>query len=301
MPNIMYERTLADEIPFTGIGLHTGQPVSMRVLPAPPDTGIVFRRVDLDDFEIPADVSSVARVAYATTLMRNGVWISTVEHLLSALYGVGIDNAYVDMDNLEVPILDGSARPFTDAITRVGVVVETRPRRYLRILREFSVEEPGKGKSLSIVPADTFEVECAIDFEHPFIGPQALTVECAGDEYANSIAPARTFGFERDVETLQSNGLIRGGSLENAIVLSDTGMLNTEPLRFRDEFVRHKILDLLGDFALIGRPVLGRLIANRAGHALHTRFVAGLLESPGHWVIEERLERPLDLPAALRS
>jgi UDP-3-O-[3-hydroxymyristoyl] N-acetylglucosamine deacetylase len=301
MPNIMYERTLVGEIPFAGVGLHTGQPVSMRVLPAPPGTGVVFRRVDLDDFEIPADVTSVSRVAYATTLMRNGVWISTVEHLLSALYGFGIDNAYVDMDNLEVPILDGSALPFTDAIAEVGVAVQNRPRRYLRILREFSMQDPDGGKSLAIVPADTFEVECAIDFEHPFIGPQSLAVECVGDEYAKAIAPARTFGFERDVETLQSNGLIRGGSLENAIVLSETGMLNSEPLRFADEFVRHKVLDLLGDFALIGRPVLGRLIANRAGHALHTRFVAGLLESPEHWIIEDRLGHPANLPAVSRS
>jgi UDP-3-O-[3-hydroxymyristoyl] N-acetylglucosamine deacetylase len=284
---MMYQRTLAGSIEFSGIGLHTGQPVSMKVGPAPAGTGIVFRRVDLDDFEIPADVSSVARVAYATTLMRNGVWISTVEHLLSALYGVGVDNAYIDMDNLEVPILDGSARPFTDAIGRVGLVDQNRGREYLRVVREFSVTEEETGKSLAICPADTFAIECAIDFDHPFIGPQELGIEFRGDAYASQIAPARTFGFEQDVETLRESGLIRGGSLGNAIVLTATGMLNTEPLRFADEFVRHKILDLLGDFALIGRPVLGRLVANRAGHALHTRFVAGLLESTDHWVVGE--------------
>ena len=241
----------------------------MAVVPAPAGTGIIFRRVDLDNFEIPADVSSVARVAYATTLMEKGVWISTVEHLLSALYGIGIDNAYVDMDNLEVPILDGSARPFTDQIARVGFVEQDRPREYIRITREFSVEE--NGKSIAIYPADTFSIECSIDFEHPFIGPQSLSLECSEDGYAASIAAARTFGFQRDIFALQNSGLIRGGSLENAIV------------RFTDEFVRHKILDLLGDFALIRQPVLGRLVANRAGHALHTRFVAGLLESTDHW------------------
>jgi UDP-3-O-[3-hydroxymyristoyl] N-acetylglucosamine deacetylase len=277
----MNERTLADPISFSGVGLHTGEPVSITVSPAASGTGIVFRRVDLDDFEIPADVSSVARVAYATTLMQKGVWISTVEHLLSALYGVGVDNAYVDMDNLEVPILDGSARPFTDEIARVGLVRQERPREYLRITREFVVEE--NGKSLAIYPADTFSIDCAIDFEHPFIGPQRLSLECTEDGYSASIASARTFGFQRDIASLQNSGLIRGGSLENAIVLTETGMLNEEPLRFKDEFVRHKILDLLGDFALIGRPVRGRLVANRAGHALHTRFVAGLLESPDHW------------------
>ena len=287
----MYERTLAGPIEFSGVGLHTGVPVSLRVLPARAATGIVFRRVDLDNFEIHADVASVSRVAYATTLMSKGVWISTVEHLLSAFYGIGIDNAYVDMDNLEVPILDGSARPFTDAIARVGMVEQDQPREYLRVTKEFVVEE--NGKSLAIYPADTFQIECAIDFKHPFIGPQRLSLECTEEGYAASIAPARTFGFYNEVRALQNNGLIQGGSLENAIVLTDTGMLNEEPLRFKDEFVRHKILDLLGDFALIRRPVLGRLVANRAGHALHTRFVADLLESEEHWTIETRKPRSL--------
>ena len=285
----MNERTLADSISFSGVGLHTGESVSMMVVPAPAGTGIIFRRVDLDNFEIPADVSSVARVAYATTLMEKGVWISTVEHLLSALYGIGIDNAYVDMDNLEVPILDGSAQPFTDEIARVGFIEQDERREYIRITREYSVEE--NGKSLAIFPADTFSIECAIDFEHPFIGPQRLALECTADGYAASIAAARTFGFQSDIASLQNSGLIRGGSLENAIVLTETGMLNEEPLRFTDEFVRHKILDLLGDFALIRQPVLGRLVANRAGHALHTRFVAGLLESPDHWTREFRARR----------
>jgi len=288
---MFYERTLRDSIQFTGVGLHTGEPVSIEVGPAPEGTGVVFRRIDLDAFEIPADVSSVSRVAYATTLMRNGVWISTVEHLLSALYGVGVDNAYIDMDNLEVPILDGSALPFTEAIARVGLEDQGRAREYLRIVREFSVSDEENGKSLSIYPADAFEIECMIDFDHPFIGPQEFSIRCTGDAYAAEIAPARTFGFESDVETLQNSGLIRGGSLENAIVLTGTGMLNESPLRFRDEFVRHKVLDLLGDFALIRRPVLGRLVANRGGHALHTQFVAGLLESPDHWVIGERATR----------
>jgi len=281
---MMYERTLADVISFSGVGLHTGEPVFMRIVPAPEGKGIVFRRVDLDNFEIPADVTSVSRVAYATTLMKGGVWISTVEHILSALYGFGVDNAYVEMDNLEVPILDGSARPFTDAIDDVGLVEQGQPREYMRITEPFILEEDGK--SLGIYPHDCFGVEYAIDFPHPLVGPQNLSVDCTQEGYAASIAPARTFGFLKDIEALQSSGLIRGGSLENAIVLTETGMLNETPLRFKDEFARHKILDLLGDFALIGQPVLGRLVANRAGHALHTRFVAGLLESSGHWVRE---------------
>ena len=283
---LMQERTLAGAISFSGVGLHTGEPVSMSIRPAPDATGIVFRRVDLDDFEIHADVTSVARVAYATTLMKGGVWISTVEHILSALYGFGVDNAYVEMDNFEVPILDGSARPFTNAIIEVGLIEQDEPRQYMKITREFVLEE--NGKSLGIFPSDSFGIDYAIDFPHPFIGPQRLAVDCTDEGYAASIAPARTFGFQRDLDSLQASGLIRGGSLDNAIVLTETGMLNETPLRYPDEFVRHKILDLLGDFALIGQPVLGQIVANLAGHALHTRFVAGLLESPEHWTIETR-------------
>ena len=286
----MYERTLADAISLQGIGLHTGESVFMRILPAPEGKGIVFRRVDLDNFEIPADVTSVSRVAYATTLMKSGVWIVTVEHILSALYGCGVDNAYVELDNLEVPILDGSAQPFAEAISTVGLIELKRPREYMRITEPFLIEEDAK--SLAIYPHESFSVEYAIDFPHPFIGPQCLSLECTDERYSTSIAPARTFGFSKDIGALQSNGLIRGGSLENAIVLTETGILNETPLRFKDEFVRHKILVLLGDFALIGRPVLGRLVANFAGHALHTRFVAGLLEGNGYWKIETQLSQP---------
>jgi UDP-3-O-[3-hydroxymyristoyl] N-acetylglucosamine deacetylase len=279
----MYERTIADPIEFRGIGLHTGEPATLRILPAPAGKGIIFRRVDLDNFELRADVASVARVAYATTLMNRGVWISTVEHLLSALYGVGVDNAYIELDNFEVPILDGSALPYTEAIARTGLVQQKRRRKYIRITREFVLKDGEK--TLGIYPSETFSIKYDIDFPHPLIGRQCIDVEFTGANYANAIAPARTFGFYDEVEKLQASGLVRGGSLENAIVLTETGMLNDTSLRFSDEFVRHKTLDLLGDFALIGQPVLGRLIANRAGHALHTRFVAQLLESPSHWVL----------------
>jgi UDP-3-O-[3-hydroxymyristoyl] N-acetylglucosamine deacetylase len=278
----MYEQTVAEPIEFKGIGLHTGEPVTLRILPAPAGKGIIFRRVDLDDFELRADVASVARVAYATTLMNRGVWISTVEHLLSALYGIGVDNAYIELDNFEVPILDGSALPYTQAIARTGVVQQKRRRKYIRIVREFILREGAK--TLGIYPSDTFSIKYDIDFPHPLIGRQSVDVEFRGTNYADAIAPARTFGFYDEVEKLQASGLVRGGSLENAIVLTEKGMLNDTSLRFPDEFVRHKTLDLLGDFALIGQPVLGRLVANRAGHALHTRFVAELLESPSHWI-----------------
>ena len=280
----MQEQTIGKPIEFSGIGLHTGERARLRILPAPEGKGIIFRRVDLDNFELRADVGSVARVAYATTLMKRGVWISMVEHLLSALYGVGIDNAYIELDNFEVPILDGSARPFTEAITRVGIHRQNRRKQYIRITKEFVLNDGDK--TIGIYPSNHFAIQYDIDFPHPLIGRQRVDVQFTGTSYADFIAPARTFGFYREVEKLQAGGLIRGGSLENAIVLTETGMLNETSLRFPDEFVRHKTLDLLGDFALIGQPVMGRLVAHRAGHALHTRFVAELLDSTSHWMID---------------
>ena len=287
----MREQTIGGPIEFTGVGLHTGENATVRILPAPAGKGIIFRRVDLDNFELRADVASVARVAYATTLMSRGVWISTVEHLLSAMYGMGIDNAYVELDNFEVPILDGSAIPYTEAISRIGVVRQQRNKQFIRITKEFVLQDGAK--KLGIYPSETFSIQYDINFPHPLIGKQSLHVPLTGSNYAEAIAPARTFGFYNEVEQLQSAGLVRGGSLENAIVLTETGMLNDTSLRFKDEFVRHKILDLLGDFALIGQPVLGRLVADRAGHALHTRFVAELLESPTHWVVDTLAAAPV--------
>ena len=277
----MREQTLKGPIEFSGVGLHTGQPASMRILPAPAGKGIVFRRLDLDNFELKADVGSVERVAYATTLMSRGVWISTVEHLLSALYALGVDNAVIELDNFEVPILDGSALPYTEAIQQTGIVQLQTPRSYIRIEKPFVLKD--NNKSIAIYPSDSLSLEYEIGFPHPLIGHQKLEVRINAENYRTLIAPARTFGFYHEVEALQAAGLVRGGSLENAIVLTETGMLNETSLRYPDEFVRHKILDLLGDFALMGQQVLGRLTANRAGHALHTRFVAALLESTTHW------------------
>jgi UDP-3-O-[3-hydroxymyristoyl] N-acetylglucosamine deacetylase len=279
----MREQTIASPVEFSGIGLHTGEAATMRILPAPAGKGIVFRRVDLDNFELRADVGSVERVAYATTLMNRGVWISTVEHLLSALYGFGIDNAFVELDNFEVPILDGSGLKYIEAIQRVGIVALEVERSVMRITKSFALEE--NGKTIAIHPSESFSIEYEIGFPHPLIGDQKLEVEITPANYASSIAPARTFGFYEEVEKLQASGLVRGGSLENAIVLTEKGMLNETSLRFPDEFVRHKILDLLGDFALIGQSVQGRIVANRAGHALHTRFVAELLASADHWTV----------------
>ncbi len=266
----------------SGIGLHSGVPVSMRITPAPAGAGIVFRRSDLEYFPIPASWKHVARVSYATSLMRQGVLISTTEHLLSSLYTSGIDNAYIEIDNLEVPILDGSARPFVEMLRKAGVRPLRRKRRYLRIRRTVSVQEGAK--RISILPDDAFRLTCDIDFPVP-IGKQSLEMEVTPERYATGIAPARTFAREVELESLREMGLIRGASLDCAVCFTDTGVLNPEGLRFPDESCRHKALDLIGDLALLGRPLLGHVIAERAGHAMHTALVAKVMSDPSLYEI----------------
>jgi UDP-3-O-[3-hydroxymyristoyl] N-acetylglucosamine deacetylase len=278
-----FQQTLDAPISFAGVGLHTGASVSVTVLPAPEDTGIVFRRVDLDNFCIEATIKNVARVAYATTLMKQGVLISTVEHLLSSLYIYGVDNALVEMDNLEVPILDGSALEFVTAIQRVGFRRQKSRRKYLVIQKSLHLEE--RDRRISIFPADSFQISYTIEFNHPLIQRQCFEFRASAEAFAREIAPARTFGFYREVEELRKNGLVRGGSLENAIVLTEDGILN-DILRFKDEFVRHKILDNIGDLALIGRPFIGRIVADKAGHAMHTQLVSRILSDRSLWKLE---------------
>jgi UDP-3-O-[3-hydroxymyristoyl] N-acetylglucosamine deacetylase len=245
--------------------------------PAPAGSGIVFRRSDLDYFPIPASWKHVARVSYATSLMRQGVLISTTEHLLSTLYSFGVDNVTVELDNLEVPILDGSGRPFVDLIRTAGLRQLRRKRRFLRILRPVSVEE-GK-KKIAIVPHDTFRLTCDIDFPNP-IGKQSIEMDVTPESYARELSPARTFGFERELDQLREMGLIRGASLASAVCFTDSGVLNPEGLRFPDECCRHKALDLIGDLALIGKPLIGRVVAERAGHAMHAALVAKIMSDP---------------------
>jgi UDP-3-O-[3-hydroxymyristoyl] N-acetylglucosamine deacetylase len=278
--NLEYQHTIAAPISFSGVGLHSGALVNLSVLPAPSDTGVVFERIDLDNFRIPATVKNVAHVAYATTLMKRGVLISTIEHLLSSLYSFGIDNAVVEIDNLEVPILDGSALEFVDAIRKAGLRQQSARRTFLVVRRELHLEE--RGKTISVYPADSLQISYSIDFSHPMIGRQAFQFEASVENFANDIAPARTFGFLHEVEELKKNGLVRGGSLDNAIVLTQSGILN-DVLRFKDEFVRHKILDSIGDLSLVGRPLVGRIVANKAGHALHTLLVSRILSDPSNF------------------
>ena len=283
----MNQTTLARPVETKGIGLHTAVPVRISLLPAPPDTGYVFRRTDLGDFEIRATVESVAHCSYATTLMRTGVMLSTVEHLLSALRGCGIDNAYIEVDNLEVPIMDGSAEAFAEMIETAGVVEQPLARRALMVRERVAVE--AGNRRISIEPADAYEIDCTIDFAHPLIGVQHRSVILDNGSFARDIASARTFGFIEEVEALRRANLIRGGSLDNAIVLTKHGMLNETGLRFPDEFVRHKILDIVGDLALLGMSLLGRVQAERSGHLLHAALMSSLLRNRAAWEI-------IDLP-----
>ncbi|MBX5496968.1 MAG: UDP-3-O-acyl-N-acetylglucosamine deacetylase [Bryobacteraceae bacterium] len=273
-----FETTVQRAVEASGVGLHSGVPVRIRILPAPPSTGIVFLRTDLDRFPVPASWEHVARVSYATSLMRQGVLISTTEHLLSVFYSMGVDNAYVEIDNLEVPILDGSGLPFVQLIQSAGLKVHRRRRRYLRIRRPVSVE--GGGKRITILPSDRFLLTCDIYFEHPLVGRQSLEMEVTPERYASGIAPARTFGFSWELDQMRDMGLIRGATLENAVCFDRTGVLNPEGLRFPDECCRHKALDLIGDLALIGKPLLGHVIAERAGHAMHVALVAKIMSDP---------------------
>jgi UDP-3-O-[3-hydroxymyristoyl] N-acetylglucosamine deacetylase len=263
-----------------GIGLHSGAPVSMRMLPAPSGTGIVFRRTDLDGYEIEAISRNVARVSYATSLMKKGVFISTTEHLLSAFIGMGIDNAIIELDNLELPILDGSAKPFVEMIQKAGIRKQRRPRKYLKIARELELREGDK--FIAVYPANSYSVSYSINFPHPLIGKETFEVELTNGSYLRQIAGARTFGSREDEQAMRNMGLIRGASRENCIVLTRDGVENG-PLRFRDEFVRHKILDLVGDLALLGKQVLGKVVADRAGHAMHTALVSRILRDKTMW------------------
>ena len=278
-PSAHLEQTIAEPLEFTGIGLHSGAPVTMRLLSAPAGSGIVFRRTDLDNFEIPAIGRNVAKVSYATSLMRQGVLISTTEHLLSALIGMGVDNVIVELDNLELPILDGSALPYVEAFQHVGIRTQRRHRESVRVLHPVEVREGNK--FIGVYPGSGYRIQYTIDFPAP-IGRQEASIDLAAENYGTFIAPARTFGYKADERRLRDMGLIRGASPENAIVLGPKGPENG-PLRFSDEYVRHKVLDLIGDLALTGRRIEGHVVAERAGHAMHTALVSRLMKDRSAW------------------
>ena len=278
-----FETTLQRPVAISGLGLHSGVPVNIRICPAPASTGIVFQRTDLDNFRLPASWRHVARVSYATSLMRQGVLISTTEHLLSVLYSMGIDNAIIEIDNLEVPIADGSGLPFVKLIAEAGIKTYRRRRRYLRIRRPVTIEAPGK--RISILPADRFLLTCDIFFDHPLVGRQQIEMEVTPERYAQDISPARTFGFAWELDQMRNMGLIRGADLTNAVCFEREAVMNDGGLRFADECCRHKVLDLIGDLALIGKPLLGHVIAERAGHAMHAALVAKIMSDPSLYEI----------------
>jgi len=277
---VAYEQTIDREVACSGVGLHSGAPVNLRLRAAPTRSGIVFKRVDLDGFAVEAVSGNVAKVSYATSLMKKGVLISTTEHLLSAFIGCGVDNVVVELDNLELPLLDGSAQPFVEMIRAAGLKRQRRKRTYLRILRAIELREGDK--FIGVYPADHYSVSYRINFPHPLIGESEFEVDLSDGAYTRDIAPARTFGFLDQEKAMRDMGLIRGATTENCLVLTRTGLVNG-PLRFTDEFVRHKVLDLMGDLALLGRRIIGRVVADRAGHAMHTALVSRILKDRSLW------------------
>lgn len=274
------QRTLQLKTSVEGIGLHSGKPARVTLCPAPVDSGVVFVRTDLPHpVELPARAEFVVDTTLSTTIGRDGARVATVEHLLAALYGLGLDNVRVEVDGPEVPILDGSAEPFVRLIEQAGIREQKAPRKVAVVRRPVHLVEGDK--ELHLVPASTLQISCAIDFAHPLITDQRYSVEINSRTFSREIARARTFGFVKEVEYLRSRGLALGGSLENAIVIDDFHILNEDGLRFADEFVRHKILDAVGDLSLLGMPLVGHLTAHKTGHAMNHRLVQTLLEEPG--------------------
>ncbi len=288
------QRTLRRSISCAGIGLHSGHKVTLSLKPAAGNSGIRFRRSDLGGLEVPATVSHVGGINHATGLTRDAVTVDTVEHLLAAFVSLGVDNAIVELNSPEVPIMDGSAAPFVYLIQEAGIKQLAAPRRYLKVLRPISLSRGDK--RIAIYPSDHLKVTYSIAFDHPLLRHQSRTIRITEESFVEDIAPARTFGFLEEVEMMRQQGLALGGSLENAVVIGDTGVLNNA-LRFEDEFVRHKILDVIGDMALVGHPIIGHLIAHRGGHALHTAFAVRVLEEVDAWTL---VDAPV-VPAAAAS
>jgi len=296
---MLRQRTLKTLVSASGVGLHTGQKVRMSMRPAPPDTGVVFRRIDLaSPVDLPARAELVGETRLSSCLVREGVKVYTVEHLMSALGGLGVDNVYVDLDASELPIMDGSASPFVLLIQQAGIVEQAAPKRFLRVMRRVEVRDADKWARLE--PFEGYKLSFSIDFRHPVIerSTQSVEVNFAETSYLKEIARARTFGFMHEVEDLRDSGLALGGGLDNAVVLDEYRVLNAEGLRFADEFIRHKLLDAIGDLYLLGKPLLGAFAAHKSGHALNNRLLRAVLAQAG--ALETvSFERPEDTPAGV--
>ena len=296
--SMSFRRTLRTSVSCTGIGLHSGRPARATLHPAPPGHGVRFVRTDLG-IEVPATLEHLVGVEYATTLRRDGASVGTVEHLLSALYAIGVDDVRVEVDGPEVPILDGSSAPFVLLIHEAGLRTTSEPRRAITLLRPVEVQLGGKWARL--LPAPSLSVSYTIAFDHPLLRHQAIDLDVTLESFVEQIAPARTFGFLSEVEALQRQGLARGGSLDNAIVIGDAAILNGD-LRFEDEFVRHKVLDAIGDLALLGHPLVARLEAYKAGHAVHVALARALMARPECWTLVTRTTpRPSAAPLAAEA
>ncbi len=279
-----FQNTLRCNVYISGVGLHTGKVINMKLKPAPRDSGIAFIRTDRGNVEIKAGVESVADTTFATNLASDGVRVGTVEHLLSALAGLSIDNLYVELDGPEIPIMDGSASYFTQKILKEGVIEkQTKRVSCIRVLKPVAVTEGPR--QIAIFPYEGMRITSSINYNHPMFGAQKMSVDITESNFVKEIASARTFGFLKDVKMLRSRGLAKGGSLDNAIVVGKDGVLNEGELRFENEFVRHKILDTLGDFSLMGRIIYGHIIANRTGHTLNIKLLRKLLTHTDSWEI----------------
>ncbi len=296
---MLRQRTLKTLVSAAGVGLHTGQRVRMTLRPAPADTGIVFRRIDLSSpVDLPARADMVGETRLSSCLVKDGVKIYTVEHLMSALGGLGVDNVYVDIDASELPIMDGSASPFVLLIQQAGIVEQQAPKRFLRVLRAVEVRDGDKWARLD--PFEGYKLSFSIEFRHPVIerSTQKVEVNFAETSYLKEIARARTFGFMHEVEDLRDSGLALGGGLDNAVVLDEYRVLNADGLRFADEFIRHKLLDAIGDLYLLGKPLLGAFSAHKSGHALNNRLLRALLAEV-RALETVTFERPEDTPAGV--
>lgn len=274
------QKTIRREVSCAGIGLHCGERVKMRLLPAPPGSGIRFRRVDLGGREIAASIDNLRQTSFATQLTDGHASVNTVEHVLSAASGLGIDNLLIELEGPEVPIMDGSATPFVYLLHEAGLRRQQAARTFMKIIEPLRID--AEDKFIAVYPSERLKISYTIDFDHPLIGIQRETFLITPRAYTEQLAPARTFGFLRDVEKMRSLGLALGGSIENAIVIGENSILNPQ-LRFPDEFVRHKILDAIGDLALLGAPLLGHVVAYRAGHSLHADLVEKIRATPEAW------------------
>ena len=279
-----HQQTLAKSSFLSGIGLHSGHPTSLAIHPAPSNTGVIFVKHLAGHFQTcPATISCLGQTDHCTTLQANDFQIQTVEHILGALAGLEIDNAYVELQGSEIPAGDGSAAPFVDILQQCGISIQEEPRTYLKIVQPISVED--KYRSITVLPSALPHITYFIDFPHPLIQQQEYHHSCTALEFQKNIAGARTFAFRQEVEFLWSRGLGLGGSLYNTIVFSDTGLVNEDGLRFPNECIRHKVLDLIGDLSLLGLPIIGHVIAKCAGHALHTQLIQTILNNPDKWII----------------